>query len=231
MDDPVEFGEFDGSSEAVADFYTPSQVAAIESLGLQINLGDTPPNVEGVFRRDPSILQATSVPNDSEIGAVFNPITITFSNQSGLDLSVETIADSGDTASLSSAAAISGSGNAFTVYSIVEVTVDGHTFQSAETYSGIVTANGIENLQTSILVIDDRGDPNDAIIGNDTGRLLVDGDGISENIAEESGSFDGSLSALANVYTEAEIATIQSLGLQINFGDNPPDVTGTFAIV
>jgi|GEM_PF-1375416 len=173
---------FDGTLSAITSIYSDSQLAAIEALGLELNLGDDPPNIEGTFRLDPAILQSSSVPNDEEnLGENFTPITFTFSNQdnSSLTLDLTTLSDSGDTQVDGSGAFISGSGNAFTVYFLAEVTFEGFTFTSSETYSGIITDAGITNLQQAIFILDDRGDPQDLVFDQDTGRLFIDTDGLS----------------------------------------------------
>jgi len=54
----------------------------------------------------------------------------------------------------------------------------------AEAYSGIITADGIENFEQANVVLDDSGDPGDFLSPNNTGNLFIDLDGFSEGISE-----------------------------------------------
>jgi len=66
----------------LTDVFSESQIAGVEALGIQMNLGDNPPNIEGTFFVDPIVLQATTiVDNQVPIGNVFEPLVVTFSNQ------------------------------------------------------------------------------------------------------------------------------------------------------
>lgn len=185
---------FTGTRPSVEQIYSESLITSLEMIGLNINLGDNPPNVEGSYLLEPRVLQATTVPVENiEIGVGNGSTTITFSNQNNANLTLDLEANSGSTNVVDTGSFISGSGNLFTVYFVAEVTVDGHTFDSTETYSGVITDGGVQNLQRAIFVLDDRGDPNDGLIPNDTGRLFIDEDGLSVRVLSE---------AAANVFAE-----------------------------
>ena len=78
---------------------------------------------------------------------------------------------------------ISGQGDNFTVYVKVDATdARGHELLQTEIYSGTLEANGIRNLQRSLFMVDDKGDPNNEYIDNGQGRLAKDEDGFSEKI-------------------------------------------------
>jgi len=108
---------------SVSDLLTEDQLAVFESLGLQLNIGETPPDIEGTFRIDPRILQASSVPNTADdVGNTVNSTNITFSNQDATTLTLDVFAteDGVDEASLGeiemTGSSISGSANAFTAF-------------------------------------------------------------------------------------------------------------------
>jgi len=174
----------DRAELSVFDVLTEAQLDAIETLGVQINLGDSPPDIEGTFVVDPLVLQATSVADSQDsIGSSFFPIEITFANQDNTAGTVEfTIQDDANLEIVSTSSFVSGSGNAFTAFFLTETTRDGQTFEASDTYSAIVTDSGLENFQRALIVIDDRGDPNDIITPNDTGNLFIDLDGFSERL-------------------------------------------------
>ncbi len=78
---------------------------------------------------------------------------------------------------------ISGQGNNFTVYVKIDAEdTKGHKLLQTEVYSGTLEQGGIRNLQRSLFMIDDKGDPNGEYIENGQGRLVEDGDGFSEKI-------------------------------------------------
>jgi len=218
-------------------------------MGVQFNLGNNPPVVDGNFLLDTVTLQATSVPGtEGSIGAIGefgDPNVVSFSNQDNANLTIDFSSNSTEPVDnipvVANGAAISGSGNDFSVYFIGELTTPGGTtFLGADIYNGTVAELGIENFQRTVLVFDDQGDPADEIIPNNSGFLVIDNDGLAEEIsdaevmellsADLSDAFDGSPVALADIYTQTEIDTLEALGLTLNFGDNPPDVTGVFRL-
>lgn len=169
--------------------FTEAQIATMESVGLQINLGSNPPSIEGTFRIDPRVLQATSVAADVDfIGQINLSQNVTFFNQDSAAqaIRINVVADGLDEAAFGEivvlSSYISGSGNMFTAFSRNEVTFDGHTFEIAQAFSGVVTDNGIENIQQLDYVVDDRGDPGNFLIPSDTAQMFIDLDGVSEKL-------------------------------------------------
>ncbi len=172
-----------------AVLFTEAQIATMESVGLQINLGSKPPLIEGTFRIDPRVLQATSVADSvDQIGQANLSQNVTFSNQDNAAqaIRIDVVADGLDEAAFGEIVVvhsyISGSGNMFTAFSRNEVTFDGHTFEVAQAFSGVITDNGIENIQQLDYVIDDRGDPGNFLIPSDTAQMFIDLDGVSEKL-------------------------------------------------
>jgi len=161
----------------------------MESVGLQINLGSSPPSIEGNFRINPRVLQATSVAGATDqIGQTFVSQNVNFFNQDNdaQTIRINVVADGLDESAFGEivvlSSYISGSGNMFTAFSRNEVTFDGHTFEVAQAFSGVVTNNGIENIQQLDYVVDDRGDPGNFLIPSDTAQMFIDLDGVSENL-------------------------------------------------
>ena len=186
VDEPVagEVPEFDGSLPAITNLYSQDQIDAIEALGLTINLGDNPPNIEGTYRMSPGQLQATSVPNDPvQPGAVGFDTNFTFfdQNNSSLTVDLDLVEDNGST-SQGSGSFISGSGQLFTVFFVTETTIGGFVADSTITISGVVNSSGIENLQFAAFALDHRDAPENIFIPENTGRLFIDPDGLSERI-------------------------------------------------
>jgi len=174
---------------SLTDVFTDAQIASMESVGLQINAGANPPNIEGTFRINLRIIQASSMPNSADpIGSTVVSQNLTFTNQDNAMRTIELTAEAdgfpasafGEIVVLGSF--ISGSGNAFTAFTRTEVTFDDQTFETAQAVSGVITDNGIENIQQLGLVIDDGGDPGDFLNPNGTAQLFIDEDGVSERL-------------------------------------------------
>lgn len=175
---------FDGSRPAISDVYSQSQLDALEQIGLVFNLGSQPPDIEGTYRFNNRVLQATSVPGDT--ANEFVSTTITFSNQNNATLTVEytSVEDEGVNTGTTTGTGsfISGSGQAFTVYVVSETIINGSVADSTATISGVISSSGIENIQLAGFMLDNRGDTL-TFIPNDTGRLIIDADGLSQRLS------------------------------------------------
>lgn len=170
---------FDGSIESVEEFYTPELVSSLEDLGFNINEGGSPPNIEGTYLSSPLVLEASTVPGDPE-GSTFNDFTSTFSNLNVDELTVDFLGDQNSSSSVGDGSLVSGSNGQFTVYLKTDTQNQGSVVvSSALVISGTLTNEGIENFQLAALMLDDKGDPDDVYIDNNTGRLFEDGDGLS----------------------------------------------------
>lgn len=218
----------------ITELFTEAQFAAIESLGLIVNPGNTPPSIEGTFRFDPRMLQASSEPgNVDNVGNILGSQTLTFSNQNNTTLTLDLLVEEDGVAQerfgeiVFTGTSISGSGNAFTAAFVSQVTFAEQTFEVANIFSGIVTAAGIENILQVNFLLDDGGDPGDFLSPTGTGDTYIDPDGFSERL--DTSDSVGSPST-GGLLTVAQLASIQSLGLQINSGDTPPNVEGTFRL-
>lgn len=180
-----EVGELTG----IADIFTDEQFAVFESLGLELNQGNSPPDIEGTFRIDPRTVQASTAPDNANlVGNNTSSQNITFLNQNTASQTLDVVVsqDGTDPASLgeivTTDSSLSGTGNAFTAFFIMSVTFDGVTFETAQGYSGIIMEDGIENFQQVSIVLNDSGDPGDFLISNNTGDLFIDLDGFSERL-------------------------------------------------
>lgn len=182
-DDPV----FDGTRPSLDNIYSVDQVEAIENIGLELNLGDTPPNVEGTFRLEPNALQSTTVPDDSPIGTEFADYDITFSNQNDETLTLDLFLESSNSTTTGSGSFIAGSGDSFTVFFVSETNTEGFVTKGTITFSGLVNSAGITNLQMAFFMLDDGGDPDDEYIPENTGRLFMDLDGFSQRSSADQG--------------------------------------------
>lgn len=162
----------------------------IRELGVTICEGKNGPNIEGIFYDSPYVLTKTTVPNDVSIGTRFVDGRYRFSNQDntkltatvdykGINFNNGQVIDE----STGKTAFLSGTGNCFTLFVIVEgkYTQSSTRYRTLEVYSGEKTAQGINNFQNALLMLDDYGDPNNELIPVNTGRAFKDNDGFSES--------------------------------------------------
>src|SRR5690606_23325657 len=191
FEDAEEFG-FTGSQDDIIDFLSQDAYNSLLDLGIPINTGDTPPNVEGAFRMTPYILENSNVENENfEIGDLFADNKFYFSNQNFETLSIdfykETINDNGVLIStetgLFGKSFISGSGNKFTIFVKTEGFSEGSSgqvhFINGVAVSGTLAADGVQDMKHAFVILEKTGDVNGEFINEDEGRLFEYADGLS----------------------------------------------------
>ena len=170
--------EFDGSVESIKNFVTSDSYEAMRDMGFIFNTGENPPNVEGSYLMSKNILKNTTVDNDYFIGKEFTDIVYTFSNQQELALDFRSKQSSQVSEGFGSL--ISGEGNKFSIYLKSKTKIGGSVETTTiDALSGEFTNTGIKNLISISIMLDDKGDPDNVYIENNTGRLLEDKDGFS----------------------------------------------------
>lgn len=173
-DDSENF-EFDGSLAAIRDFYNSDVVAEMQSLGFDINTGDSPPFLEDCYLASPLELTGSSVPNSPPIGTIFEDLNFCLSNQ---DTSLLTIDFNGTSTNVSydgDGSYISGSNDRFSIFLKITITAgDGTTAISAYAVSGRLENGNVVDFQSTLIMLDDNGDPSDVFIPENTGQLFGD---------------------------------------------------------
>jgi len=165
------------------NFIPDDILKAIEDNGQVIYNGYTPPNLEGKYFISPQVLVNSNFDDPYLPGHVFTNTTIEFSEFNQQDLTIKITITEGNLTGVGYGSFISGQDNNFTVYVKVEAKDSkGHQLLQTEVYSGTLEATGIRNLQRSLFMVDDHGDPNNEYIGNGQGRLAKDSDGFSEKL-------------------------------------------------
>jgi hypothetical protein len=165
------------------DFIPAHVLKAIEDNGQTIHAGYTPPVLEGKFHLTPNVLMSSNFDDLFSPGFVFADYFVEFYDFDPNTLTIRVNTKQLDQNGIGYGGFVSGQGNNFTVYVKVESTdSDGHTVLITEVLSGALEAGGIRNLQHSVFMVDDRGDPQIKYIENGEGRLFADGDQFSEKI-------------------------------------------------
>ncbi|AFL79888.1 hypothetical protein Aeqsu_0375 [Aequorivita sublithincola DSM 14238] len=181
---------FTGSTADIKKFLSDEAYNSILDLGIPINTGANPPDVEGAFLMSPYILEKTNIEDDFDIGYRFADKKCYFSNQDLEELSIdffsETINADGEILSTETGleSFISGSGNNFTIIIKIKGKSQGSSgpvnFINGLAISGTLTSGGIKNMENAFVVIEKTGDIDDEFIDVGEGRLIVDGDNFSD---------------------------------------------------
>jgi hypothetical protein len=170
--------QFEGSLEEIEEFLTPELTEIMTNLGLEINTGNTPPNIEGSYLAE-ALLLSSNVVGD-KVGSRFSDAVLKFENQDNNNLSitfsyVQTIESGTGIGAL-----ISGNQNSFSAFLKVDAThgPEYATAQTAMVVSGKKTAEGITDFQWALFMLDNKGDSQ--YIANNTGRIFKELDNIAE---------------------------------------------------
>lgn len=170
---------FDGSINSITDFVGEEILDEMIDLGLGINPGDNPPNIEGKYLMSPSILESSNISYDIP-GSTFNDLLMEFSKQKGLNIHYK--GEQTKTSSVGKGSFISGDGDLFSVFLNV-ITVKENQPKEMEQifiFSGRVAPEGIYDMQVALFMIENNG--NSGVIANGEGRIFVDGDGFTERV-------------------------------------------------
>ena len=149
-------------------------------LGIEINGGNNPPNVEGTYLISPLILVKSNFSDSYYPGYKFADMQLTFSRQDNTKLTVVCDYINGTQIGSGLGSFITGNGNKFSVFTEVSGTFSGYPFKSVEIYSGEITSSGIKNYYSAIMITQEAP----GTIKRGQGRLIYDSDGFSERTTQ-----------------------------------------------
>ncbi|GHU29066.1 hypothetical protein FACS1894172_15470 [Spirochaetia bacterium] len=176
-------GSREGLTEDIQNLIPLDILEAIEDLGIEINEGKNPPNIEGTYLV--STLQLVRNTTGISITKQWDKY-VTFSGQNNKTLTINADytmqTDNGPMNSEGPGSFIVGEGNKFTV--VVDGTREqgGYTAKTVEIFSGEISDAGIINYHWAVMMIDDSGDPLNIWIPNSTGYSKRDSDGFSKRV-------------------------------------------------
>ncbi|GHC55398.1 hypothetical protein [Ulvibacter litoralis] len=165
---------FTGSSADIEEFLTSPVYNVMSDLGLNINPGSEPVNLEGTFSANPYCAVNSTNPN-ANIGCNYTPWFITFSNQNNETLTINYYGRQIDLeGNVSSEESGSGliSGDAAGNFSVI-VKGSGATGTNATVFSGRITFDGILGYQDIFV-------PNIEGTSDLSATLFNDEDGLAE---------------------------------------------------
>lgn len=176
--------EENGLTKDINDFVPQSVLDEIEEMGMPINEGVNPPNIQFRYHASPFILLNSNRESDN-IGSKFSDYDIQFSEQNNTNLTVKSASVNGGQESEGVGGFIVGDDNRFSVFSKVNSELKGEKAVLLNMISGKITSDGIIDFYFANFMLDDNGDPSDVWIEVGDGRILYDSDGFSEKISSD----------------------------------------------
>ena len=144
--------------------------------------GVNPPNIEGQYLLSPCVLTYDSTGGFSP-GDEFNDCYIQFSNQDMENNTLDYREQETSSSSVGLGAFISGEGDTFSVFfnteGVDEYSDYSITFKTALIISGILTENGIKDMDYAFVLVEKSDDPKPHLIPVGSFRSFKDGDGLS----------------------------------------------------
>jgi len=174
----------DGLTQDIRNIIPDDILKAFKDLGIEINGGNNPPNVEGTYLASPYILVRSNFRDSFTPGAKFADFRLTFSRQNNSNLTIVTDyvqrSQSGEIIEEGNGLGsfITGNGNKFTVFVEISGTHNGLPFKSVQLFTGEITSSGIKNFHTAVLCTME----NRYTIKRGEGRMFTDSDGLAERI-------------------------------------------------
>ncbi len=169
----------DGLTQDIVNLVPGSILKEIKSLGMPINGGDNPPNIENSYIGSPFVLKASNISYDTP-GYTYSDYYVKFYNQDNKKLTVSMDYKNGPEEGTGYGSYIVGDENSFSVFVGVKATEDGGSeAKLVHIISGNITSEGISNLYFANFMIDNYENPNGYWIEDGQGRVIYDSDGIS----------------------------------------------------
>lgn len=166
-------------SKEIKNIVPDSTLTKITDLGMPINKGKKPTNLENYYKVSPLTLKATSVPNDYSPGATFADYKFRLYDQDNENLTIKLDYASGSETGTGLGGFISGDGKDFSVFVKVHSFSSNQPAEVLHIISGTLTDEGIENFYFSNFMLDDYGDPLNVWMDLECGRVFYDSDGFS----------------------------------------------------
>ena len=142
--------------------------------------GANPPNIEGIYLMSPNELKYDAT-FQFEIGHVFSDMYLHFYNQDMINNTIDYQEKQSKSEGTGEGCFISGEDNKFTVYFNVDE-VNHYNYdiyvKKAVIISGILTDDGIKDLEYGFIFVEKSNDPDRHLINPGDFRIIKDGDGM-----------------------------------------------------
>ena len=168
----------DGLTREITDLVPQEILDEMIVLGMPINGGNKPPQLEGTFLASPFILKNSNVLSDYE-GMSFADYYATFYDQNNKDLSIKYSYINGPESGEGLGGYIVGDKNTFSIFAELTATAYGEEVSMVHVISGTIEDDGIKDLFFANFMLDNNDNPNGYWIANGQGRIIYDSDGFS----------------------------------------------------
>ena len=173
-----------GLTPDINNLISPEILAEIEGMGMPIYTGGNPPkDITGVYVSSPDICVATNVPNDYfGPGHQFADFYFNLSEQNNSQLTIVVATAQAAHTGDGTGAYIVGEGDKFTIFCPLNshTAAYDHDYKNVVIFSGIFTADGIQDFYHSTFMLEGGGFEW-GLIEDGQGRVIYDSDGMSEH--------------------------------------------------
>ena len=168
----------DGLTDDIHKIVPSDILDAFKGLGIEINGGKNPPNIEGTYLSSPHVLVRSNFSDNIQPGRQFPNRQITFSKQDNVNLTVvyDYISIGGIETGSGLGSYITGNGNKFSVFTETSGTIGGQQYKTVQLISGEITPSGIRNYNYAGIVTEEAP----LSLKRGQGRLFYDSDGLAE---------------------------------------------------
>ena len=175
-----------GLPQAVLNQVPDSIIQKLKDLGMPINEGIAPPNINGIYLATPWTLVASNF-NDFEVGHLFTDLKIKFTDQNNTRQEINSQSKTNATISDETVSYISGHDSLFSVFIITNFnnlngsdTTDIQQF--VRVFSGVKTTNdpSIRSLRSALMSLKEIKNTTNNFLKVGQGRLIFDSDKVSD---------------------------------------------------
>jgi hypothetical protein len=171
--------EDDELSKDIQNFVSDEVLEQIMDMGMVINKGIDPPDMEGEYLASPYELIGTTVADDWDLGTIFADYYFRLYDQDNEDLTIKLDYYNGGEEGSGLGGFIAGNGKKFSVFIEVESEYSGYEATLLHVISGTMGDDGIEDFYFTNYMLDNNDNEGGVWIENDEGRVLIDSDGDS----------------------------------------------------
>ena len=167
----------DELSEDIQNFVSEETLQQLQDLGMEINKGMDPPDMEGTYVASPFEMIATSIENDYyPVGSIISDYYFRLYDQDNEDMTIKIDYANGPETGTGMGGFISGNDDEFSVFIEVEVETNGYKATVLQLISGTMTDDGIKDFYFANWMLDNNGNESGYYIDEETGRVFIDND-------------------------------------------------------
>lgn len=171
-----------GFTADINNLVPQSIIDELKRLGMPVNSGVTPPNINGIYNASPLVVKATNISGDFYTpGYQIADLRVQFAQQDNSRLTLTMDYINGPESGSGFGSYIVGSGKLFTVFTKVNITNAGNPAIIVQIYSGSKETSSISNFYYAIFMIENYG-KNSIFMSNGSGRVFYDKDGVTETV-------------------------------------------------